>query len=94
MKTILCMIEPVAQKRSTKGNFSSNSFPYRKSNIRIPREISSAASLWLDFFQQFADSTIADSPGVSGDQQAIGRARILADYALAAFQDRFPGVHP
>ena len=73
---------------------TANPFPYRKSKVRIPREISFASSLWLDFFQQFADSTVADSPGVNGDKAAIGRARILADYALEAFQDRFPGVHP
>ena len=92
------MIKPVAkQKRVTKPGIStapSNPYPYRKPNIRVPREISSASSLWLDFFQQFADSTVADSPGAHGDKAAIGRARILADYALEAFQDRFPGVHP
>ena len=82
------------QKRQTVKPTIPGPFPYRKANVRIPREISSAASLWLDFFQQFADLTVAESPGISGDQLAVGRARILADYALHAFQDRFPGVHP
>ena len=82
------------QKQSTPSITGSDPFPYRKPKVRIPREISSAASLWLDFFQEFADIAVAESPGAGGDQLAIGRARILADHALAAFQDRFPGVHP
>jgi hypothetical protein len=73
---------------------TSNPFPYRKSKLRIPREISSAATLWLDFFQQAFDLTVPDSPGLTGDKIAVGRARILADSALEMFQDRFPGVHP
>lgn len=77
-----------------KSKESSNPYPYRPSRVHIPRQIESAASLWLDFFQQFADLTVIDSPGIHGDQGAIGRARILADHALTAFQERFPGVHP
>ena len=82
----------VVPNRSVKT--SSNPFPYRKAKVRIPREISSAASLWLDFFQQFCDRTVDDA-GAShtADKAAVERARILADHALAAFQDRFPGVH-
>jgi len=83
----------MAKKPSTK-KIGSNPFPYRKSKIRIPREISSAASLWLDFFQQAIDLTVPDSPGTMGDALAVGRARELADHALCAFKDRFPGVHP
>ena len=86
--------KPSTKKKQSTPRSGSNPFPYRKARVRIPREVESASSLWLDFFQQFSDSTIADSPGTTGDQLAIGRARILADYALAAFQERFPGVHP
>jgi hypothetical protein len=82
------------KKKAPSKPSSATSFPYRKTKIRIPREISSAASLWLDLFQQAIDLTVTDSPGVNGDKEAINRARILADEALSAFQDRFPGVHP
>lgn len=86
----------MAKKRSVTKLTTSNPFPYRKTKIRIPREISSAASLWLDFFQQAIDLTIPDSPGLTGDGDAIaiGRARVIADNALEMFQNRFPGVHP
>ena len=70
-----------------------SSNPY-KLVARIPRQVESASTLWLDFFQQAIDITIHDSPGAHGDKAAVGRARILADYALEAFQERFPGVHP
>lgn len=85
------------KKRVTKTSTpktSANPFPYRKANIRIPREISSAATLWLDFFQQAIDLTVPDSPGLTEDSIAIGRARVIADRALEMFQNRFPGVHP
>ncbi len=68
--------------------------------IRIPHQVQSAGELWLEFFGQFCDLVIDhDGPVTTElvmvkDQQAIDRARILADRALAAFQDRFPGVYP
>ena len=88
--------KPSTKKKqsNTSPAIGNNPFPYRKPKIRIPREISSAADLWLDFFQQAIDFTVSESPGAGGDQLAIGRARVIADHALAAFQDRFPGVHP
>lgn len=66
---------------------------------RLPREIESAAGLWLDFFQQFCDLVLDRdelnyNDRSNKDEQAIQRARILADSALSAFQERFPGVHP
>lgn len=70
-----------------------SSNPY-KLIARIPRQIESASTLWLDFFQQALDITVNDSVGPNGDKAAVGRARLLADYALETFQDRFPGVHP
>lgn len=83
----------MAQKKRSRAAKGISSNPY-KLIARVPRQIESASSLWLDFFQQFADATVADSPGSQGDKAAIGRARILADYALETFQERFPGVHP
>lgn len=73
-----------------------NLFPYRKPKIRIPREISSAASLWLDFFQQFCELTVEFGQICKPitDSLAIDRAKELADSALETFQNRFPGVHP
>lgn len=69
-------------------------FPIRAS--RIPRQIQSAGELWLEFFQQFCDLVVDEHALDYGnkDQAAITRARILADMALSAFQERFPGVHP
>lgn len=93
----------MAKKPSTKRKRSNGPtvtgitpFPYRKARVRIPREISSAASLWLDFFQQFCDIVLDREMPVIRDRDdiAIARAHRLADSALEAFQNRFPGVHP
>jgi hypothetical protein len=90
----------VKRPSSRKPKESSNPYPYRQSRVRIPRQVKSAADLWLDFFQQFCEQII-DTESLKmvidqerKDRESIGRARILADYALTAFQERFPGVHP
>lgn len=88
------MSTPRRERTKIKPTSPSTSNPYPRTKIRIPREIKSSAELWLDFFQQFCDLTISDSPGIAGDSEAIGRARILADRALTVFQERFPGVYP
>lgn len=92
----------VPRKKSPKSGSRSRSkkppklYPEVKINARIPRQLESAASLWLDFFQQFCDLVI-DRDGLenpSRDRLTLERARILADRALETFQERFPGVHP
>ena len=64
-----------------------------------PKNMESAASLWLEFFTQFCELTLQVDdamPEFQGnkDAEAMDRARTLADRALETFQDRFPGVHP
>ena len=61
---------------------------------RIPRQIESASSVWLDFFQQAMDLALIDSGNATADVYAVGRARLIADKALETFQERWPGVHP
>jgi len=93
---------PMPKPTRRQPRVSSDPYPYRKPTVRIPREISSAATLWLDFFQQFCEITM-DTDRCNGvvpeafsqyAKAATERARVLADHALTAFQERFPGVHP
>ncbi len=86
-------------KRTKPKPESQNPYP-RVKKIRIPREIESASSLWLDFFQQFCELIINQEEDKMvtdrerKDRETIERARVLADQALSTFQERFPGVHP
>lgn len=95
----------MAQKKRRKPSPAAkgtSSNPYTRRTAPLPKQIESASSLWLDFFQQFCEMTVARdwgeevpiNPTESNDKASIVRARILADHALEAFQERFPGVHP
>ena len=78
----------------SKARPATSSNPY-KTTIRIPRQVENSATLWLDFFQQFCDTILnREDATPNDDDQAIARARLLADKALETFQARFPGVYP
>ncbi len=88
--------KPKMVKKRQSGNREARSV-FSPKRIRIPHQVQSAGELWLEFFSQFCDIVI-DRDSVPSrpitDELCIDRARILADRALAAFQDRFPGVYP
>ncbi len=87
--------KPKGVKKRQSGNREARSV-FSPKRIRIPHQVQSAGELWLEFFGQFCDLVVDNHEtwNTRKDMEAIDRARILADRALAAFQDRFPGVYP
>lgn len=64
--------------------------------VRVPVRVQTAADLWLDMFMEFSAILLGSehfqTHGIHNTGMVIPSAAMLADEALAKFQDRWPGV--
>lgn len=81
-------------KKPTKaGTRYQPSSPFPRKSPPIPGQVRDAAGLWLEMFMGFIGVLV--DPEQSGlDPLVAHRARVLADQALAEYENRWPGVRP
>ena len=60
---------------------------------RVPRQIESAAHLWLDFFDSYSLALISELDSHQPYGLTLERAAGMADKALELFQDKWPKVY-
>ena len=66
----------------------------RTGPVKPARRITATASLWLEFFMAYSTSLVGESESRSSDNELVDRAATLANLALAAYEERWPGVEP